>query len=956
MLAPTVTGGSGTAGGNRAPLLERKQLLAELREVIDEAAAGRGRLVVVAGAPGVGKSRLLGASGELAREAGMRTLAAQAGELEGGVSFGVVRRLFGPALAASGPDERASLLTGAAAHSLPVLEGTEAASEELFPRLHGLFWLAQNLAEASPLTLIVDDIQWADASSLRALLYLAQRLEELPICVLCATRTGEGGTHAELVRELRAFERALTVPVEPLSREAVGELLASLLAPPEAEFVVACAEATGGNPFLIGELAAELRAERIAPVDSEAGRVTGLAPQAVMKALLLRIARLGPDAVELARAVAVLGDEVPLRRMAALAGLSIAEAARGADALAGAAVLAPGEPLSFIHPLVRSSVDTDIPRSLRSLLSRRAADLLHADGEPAERIAALLARVTPAGDAEAVGMLLAGGESAFARGDPEAAAAIFARALAEPPVGERQTEVLRALGRTELAAGLETAVERLSEVVAASAGTAEHPLDLQALGRALFARGRHGEAAGAFETARNLVGASDAELSGHLDAEYVAAAFWDADLADTGLARARELTGPDLDRTLALPERELLVTIAAQKMFAVEDREESLALALRAIGDDDELARQEGSEGQAVHVVGGVLLAADEFRRYEQFMTTAIDEARRRGSVMAFASTSYSRIAPRLELGLLVEALADAEAAIASHRYGWSAWLPGAYVLLVEVLILRAELDRAHDALADLDLEPGSPWDAVVMSVRGKLALAEGRAADARANFEAWGQGWHAQNPAIFGDWRSFTAIAAATLGDHDAARSLADEELDLARRWGAARPIAVALRALGLATGGAEGIEILREAVSTLDGSEAIVERARVLSDLGAALRAAGHQVEAREPLRGALDIAHNCGARILADRAFEELRLTGAKPRRRAVSGVDSLTPSELQVARMAADGASSREIAERLFVTLKAVEWHVRNACRKLEIGRDELASALEFPRSELSGSGS
>lgn len=542
-------------------------------------------------------------------------------------------------------------------------------------------------------------------------------------------------------------------------------------------------------------------------------------------------------------------------------------------------------------------------------------------------------------------MLLEGGSSALHQADPHSAVPMLERALAEPPSGELRLRVLRELGRAELAAGVDTAADRLGEAAAASEGTAEHASDLQALGRALFAGGRHGEAARAFERARDLVIDSDPELGGQLDAEYIAAAFWDADLAEVGLARARELTGPDPSRPLTLADRDLLVTIAAQKMFAVEDREESLELALQAMGENDELALEEGSEGQAVHVVGGVLLAADEYERYEGFMTTAIEEARRSGSVMAFASTSYSRIAPRLELGKLAEAAADAEAAISSRRYGWSAWLPGAYALLVEVLLLRGDLERCHVALAELELDDGSPWAAVLSSARGKLAMAEGRTADARAHFQDWGDGWFGKNPAIFGDWRSFAAIASAALGERDEAIGLATEELEIARSWGAARPIAVALRSLGLATGGEEGIAVLQQAVDVLAGTEAVMERARVLTDLGAGLRSANRLEEAREPLRAALNIAHACGAKPLADRAFEELRLSGARPRRRASSGIDSLTPSEQRVARMLAEGLTAREIAEAQFVTPKAVEWHITNGCRKLGVsGREALAAAV------------
>ncbi|MDW5598512.1 helix-turn-helix transcriptional regulator, partial [Conexibacter stalactiti] len=99
------------------------------------------------------------------------------------------------------------------------------------------------------------------------------------------------------------------------------------------------------------------------------------------------------------------------------------------------------------------------------------------------------------------------------------------------------------------------------------------------------------------------------------------------------------------------------------------------------------------------------------------------------------------------------------------------------------------------------------------------------------------------------------------------------------------------------------------------------------------------------REALALAMDEAHACGAEPLAERAAEELRTSGARPRRRAISGVDALTPSERRVAALAADGRSNREIAQELFVTLATVETHLTRAYRKLDLsGRDGLAQAL------------
>lgn len=148
---------------------------------------------------------------------------------------------------------------------------------------------------------------------------------------------------------------------------------------------------------------------------------------------------------------------------------------------------------------------------------------------------------------------------------------------------------------------------------------------------------------------------------------------------------------------------------------------------------------------------------------------------------------------------------------------------------------------------------------------------------------------------------------------------------------------------------GGADGIELLRDSVAAVEDSPAAYERARSLTELGAALRRAGHRRDAQQPLREALDLADRCGALRLARRAREELVAAGARPRRAALSGRESLTPSERRVAQLAADGLSNREIAQALFVTLRTVEGHLTQTYTKLDISsRDALSVALETHR--------
>jgi DNA-binding CsgD family transcriptional regulator len=248
---------------------------------------------------------------------------------------------------------------------------------------------------------------------------------------------------------------------------------------------------------------------------------------------------------------------------------------------------------------------------------------------------------------------------------------------------------------------------------------------------------------------------------------------------------------------------------------------------------------------------------------------------------------------------------------------------------LAEVMLEHGELDAAERLLDGLFT---GPWAA---HTRGRLRLAQGRTSEGVAELRECARRAEAleiENPAVL-PWRS--SLAHAT-GDRD----LAYEEVDRARAFGAPRAIGIALR---VAAG--HDVTILREAIGVLDRTEARLERARAHAALGAALRRAGNDEDAREPLRLAVDLAHRCRATALEEEALAELRATGARPRRRLATGAGALTPSERKVAELAAAGRLNREIAEILVVTMATVEYHLRNAYRKLGIAsRTQLTTAL------------
>jgi DNA-binding CsgD family transcriptional regulator len=192
--------------------------------------------------------------------------------------------------------------------------------------------------------------------------------------------------------------------------------------------------------------------------------------------------------------------------------------------------------------------------------------------------------------------------------------------------------------------------------------------------------------------------------------------------------------------------------------------------------------------------------------------------------------------------------------------------------------------------------------------------------------------------------WRSEAGLAALRLGQAELARQLIEEEAALAARFGASRAIGVARRAAALLERGDTAEEGLRTAAATFRACGATVELAHTLLELGGAIRRAGRPTEARDTLRDALALADRIGARRIARLAREELRRAGGRAPLRS-NNADELTPSERRVAELAAEGKTNREIANELFVTVKAVEWHLGNAYRKLNIrGRSGLGAAL------------
>jgi predicted ATPase len=314
------------------------------------------------------------------------------------MAFSVVRQLLEQPVLSASAGERRRLLAGparAGAGALGLAAGDAPSSE--FAAVHGLYWLCVNLADRQPLLLTVDDLQWVDGPSLSWLGYLGPRVVESPMLVVMTMREGDPRGQLNSVAAAADDPSVYRMGLSALSMTSVTALVrAELGTAASAAFCSACWQLAGGNPLYVRELLAAARNEGLPGAEGSVTALRALASSAVGALVLGRLAWLGPDAVSLAQALAVLGSQTEVGVAAELAGLEPAAAELTADELAAAQILAPARPLDFFHPVIGEAVYADLALGARRLAHRRAAAILDRAGA-ADRVAAhLLARGRPA--------------------------------------------------------------------------------------------------------------------------------------------------------------------------------------------------------------------------------------------------------------------------------------------------------------------------------------------------------------------------------------------------------------------------------------------------------------------------------------------------------------------------------------------------------------------------------
>ncbi|MFF3404252.1 AAA family ATPase [Streptomyces sp. NPDC002659] len=927
---------------------------AAVARAVKEVTQGGGGLLLVEGPAGIGKTRLLAQARAAATEAGFYVAAARASELERDFAFGVVRQLFEPLLAGADSAGREALWQGPAAQARRVFTTADPATQPTgdFAVLHGLYWLTANTSQDHPLVLLLDDLQWCDTPSLRYLAYLLPRIEDQGILVAAALRTGEAAGEERLLQQIITDPAATVLRPHPLSARATALLLErELPGAVNPRFAAACHEATGGNPLLLRELARTLTAENVKADTENVTLVRDLGSRAVARMVAARMTRLQEPTIAVARAAAILGGNAGLTNVAALAGQDITTALEAASALERLQILRPEQHgtemrLAYIHPLVQAAVHDSINHAERTTAHHHAARLLTEAGADPERIAAHLLHVPPAGDPEVVGALQAAAAQAVGRGAPEGAYTYLHRALTEPPGDSQRLQILIGAGQTAVLIDVRAAVEHFQQAYASlQDSNALRRAEIAAqYGAALLYAGRIDECGQVLTDSIAQLPPDEQDLRRRLHAWQVMIVF---NLAGHERLRAHVTALHDIPPHASGGGSRLDCALALQEALHGDPR--AVSRARRGLGGGDmfEIADTFTSCAMWALISAGA-------HECDDLISARSGHVHRRGDITALTSVYTERGRVWLDRGHLADAAADLHEALHLMEMT-SLQLAGGIIIpyLAESLMEQGLLDQAASALDQLTPPDGAPSTQIApyfLAAQAQLLHLQGMDEQAlHAALDCQDQcaavGLH--NPA-FNSWRTWAALSLHHLARTLEARTLAADDLRLARQWGAPRTIGRALRINGLLHNGTEQLDLLQQAITVLERSTARLEHAKALADYGAALRRAGHRRQARPPLHQALDLATRCGATPLADLARTELATAGGRPRHTALTGPDALTPSEHRIAELAASGTTNRQIAQTLYVTPKTVEVHLSSTYRKLGITtRTQLPAALSTP---------
>src|ERR1700760_3085976 len=908
-------------GGQRLltpPIRGRAGELKVIGALVTGLVQGRGGVLVIEGPPGIGKSRLLTEVMALADKTGVRTLFGEAFEYQQTVPF---FSLFMATLHADPP------------------VGDAGALRRLGGSADLRYWVVHDLADAiyaaaaqTPLAIVLEDIHWADNSTLVALRSLVTARPDTPVLWVLTARTGAGGP--VLQDTLRTLQRAdaTAVRLGAMSPDAVADMVQDVVRANADESLLSLAAKAHGNPFLVRELVGGLGEEGRLDVSGGGAGARGKAvPRPVRASMQQRLDQLSRGAGEVVRVAAVLPDRFSAGLLAAMLErqpaslMSAVQEAVGADLL-----VEDGEQLRFRHDLLREATRQSLAESLRRAMERQAASIMLSLGAAPAEAATQLARSAEPGDREATGALRAAAQS-VGHTDASAAADLSKRALEllpaqDPEHGLLVAETVELLNRASRYAEAE-------ELAVAALLDAASPQEEAEIRLRLATKNTHSTQRRIEENRRALQLDDISEVT---RARHLAWLAYNLIFQKQG---GQQRAAADEAAAAAASTGDLEATILANLTLALLDCGEGYASrALGRLAEVCVLART--SDATAAHDLAAnhyaILLAlVGRLDDAAARVADGIEQARREGNAMA------------LDIGVTMEGIVH----LTAGRLSAARLPPPQRTTMTELdmirMVILAEVAASTDDRMLLQQMVNDAYGAystgssvVRRGAANVLALAAWQRDDVHDAMR-----WLGGDITLFESpiWPQvldrviFTARVASAAGD-TGLRARVLGATDLLEREDPAIPLftGVAVYARGILERDAQA---LVAATELLHASSRPLLYASAAEDAGAELARIDRGEEAIDQLNAAFDTYMGHEALADARRVGRELRRLGVERRivsqPRAKSGWDSLTDAELTVVNLIAQGATNRSVAQHLHVTPHTVKAHLHNAFAKLGI---------------------
>jgi DNA-binding CsgD family transcriptional regulator len=924
-----------------------------LGAALDRISAGRSAIALVEGEAGIGKSRLLHDTLATARNRGIQVLAANARELERTRPFGVAAEALGCVRSSDDP-RRAAIAALLSRHGADDRRPITVTSDPglQFRAVDACTDLLEETALTGPLVLAVDDLQWADPSSLLTLGAAARRLTDLPVALVGCFRPTPRATELDQLITALGAVGARQLTLGPLSNAAVRQLATETVAAEPGAALLMELSAAAGNPLFITELLGAL--DEAGAIDTANGRAEisdASLPPTLRLTILHRLSFLPDDALEVLRVASILGSTFSLTDLATVSARPVLELSAALTPAIQARVVSDNDVgMRFRHDLIRDAIYEDLAVSVRRGLHREFGQRLARSDAPALQVAEHLARGAGDDDAEAINWLTRAARDA-APASSDVAAGLLERAVSlMTSTNPHRDRLIVERASYLMAAG------RVGDTLTACQDllARQHDLAVDSAARlrrahALLAYGQPAEALAELEQPDNAASRSDAERA----AALAWAGFARLSLGDLDGAAAR---ATQADATAAASDEHYARSIALVTLAAIAECRGQVSEALRIIDEaiyraDHSAARQ--GHRYPIHITRGhILIELDRLEDAGSALQTGMRLSDDLGVRWPLASYSAYRALAGFIAGDWDDAIAEIDASLAqAAETGETYSSSQAHALMCLISLHRNDLDRAGaaaDAAMNMLGDSGGRFRGVWANWAYALVLeARGETNDA---FTVLAQSWERCSRAglVLEHRMLGPALVRLALlhGDRGLAGQVQSAVAELARNNPTISSMSgAALRCRGLAAGDAE---VLLDAVDAYSAGSRPLELALTCVDAGNAFARHGDQDRARPLLERAISVYERLDAARDCARAEAVARAAGIRrgrrgPRGRPQTGWSSLTPTEHTIAGLVADGLSNPQIGDRLYVSRRTVQAHLGHVFRKLDItSRAQLAA--------------